>query len=121
VRTLGRRTKKLVVAFHFQYSNQAGWGCDACRKNGLEKKRRCGFLPGGGEAAGAAPVWTRARTVLTTCPKSYITSESLSLLEQFHAWKLFGNEDSERLPARTVDAFFVLERELIEERANGEI
>ena len=28
----GRRTKKLLVAFHFQFSNQAGWECDACRR-----------------------------------------------------------------------------------------
>ncbi|MEO8129854.1 MAG: hypothetical protein ABJF23_21160 [Bryobacteraceae bacterium] len=43
------------------------------------------------------------------------------MLEQFYAWKLFANEDPKRLPARTVDAFFVLEKELLEEKANGEI
>lgn len=43
------------------------------------------------------------------------------MLEQFYAWKLFGNKDPQLLPARTVDAFFVLEKELVEERANGEI
>lgn len=58
---------------------------------------------------------------MSTCPKSYITGESISLLEHFYAWKLFGNEDPKLLPARTVDAFFVLEKELAEERANGEI
>lgn len=121
MRAFGRRTKKLIVAFHFQYANQAGWGCDTCRKNGLETKRRCGWLPGGGETAGTAPVWTRGRTAISTCPKSYITGESISLLEQFYAWKLFGNEDPKLLPARTVDAFVVLEKELVEERANGEI
>ena len=26
------RTKKLIVAFHFEFSNQAGWKCDVCRK-----------------------------------------------------------------------------------------
>ena len=26
------RTKKLIVAFHFQFSNQAGWRCDVCRR-----------------------------------------------------------------------------------------
>jgi hypothetical protein len=50
-----------------------------------------------------------------------VTSESLALLEQFYAWKLFGNSDPKLLPARTVDAFFVLEKELVEEGANGEI
>ena len=43
------------------------------------------------------------------------------LLEQFYAWKLFGNTDPNELPARMVDAFFVLEKELMEEKANGEI
>ena len=48
-------TKKLIVAFHFQFANQAGWRCDACRRNGLEKKRRCGWLAArrGGMKAGA--------------------------------------------------------------------
>ena len=39
-----RRKKKLLVAFHFQFSNQAGWECDACRRSGLEIRRRCGWL-----------------------------------------------------------------------------
>ena len=38
------RKKKLIVAFHFQFSNQAGWKCDACRRSGLERERRCGWL-----------------------------------------------------------------------------
>ena len=63
----------------------------------------------------------RGRTATSTCPKSYVTSESLALLEEFYAWKLFGNADPKLLPARTVDAFCVLEKELVEERANGEI
>jgi hypothetical protein len=67
------------------------------------------------------PVWTRGRTAASSCPKSYVTSESIALLEQFYAWKLFGNTDPKLLPARTVDAFFVLEKELAEERANGDI
>jgi hypothetical protein len=50
-----------------------------------------------------------------------VTGDSLALLEEFYAWKLFGNADPKLLPARTVDAFFVLEKELVEERANGEI
>lgn len=58
---------------------------------------------------------------MSTCPKSYISAESFLLLEQFYAWKLFGNTDPQELPARTVDAFVVLEKELMEERANGEI
>jgi hypothetical protein len=48
-----------------------------------------------------------------------VTGDSLAFLEQFYAWKLFGHTDPNLLPARTVDAFCVLEKELAEERANG--
>jgi hypothetical protein len=53
------------------------------------------------------------------CPKSYITPESLTLIEEFHVRKLFGFGDITELPARTVDAFCILERESIAERRNG--
>jgi hypothetical protein len=33
-------------------------------------------------------------------------------MEEFQAWKLFGGVDPYSLPARTVEAFFVLENEL---------
>jgi hypothetical protein len=42
--------------------------------------------------------------------------ESIALLEEFHAWKLIGSGDFYRLPARTVEAIFVLEGELRAER-----
>ena len=54
------------------------------------------------------------------CPTSYITSESISLLEQFHAWQLFGATDFYRLSARVVEAIFLLENELRSERNDGE-
>src|SRR3954468_5537067 len=102
----GRRTKKLIVAFHFQFSNQAGWRCDTCRKSGLAMKRRCGWLPVNVDKTPSVPVWVRGRVGSTECPKSYVTSESLALLEQFYAWKLLGSIDPKTLPARTMDAFF---------------
>ncbi len=27
----GRRKKKLLIAFHFQFSSPAAWNCDTCR------------------------------------------------------------------------------------------
>ena len=56
VRAVGGREKKLIVAFHFQFSNQAGWECDACRRAGLEVRRRCGWTARGGRDAGARGV-----------------------------------------------------------------
>ena len=43
------------------------------------------------------------------CPKSIITAESLSLIEQYRIFKQFGNPDVHALSARVVDAIFVLE------------
>ena len=91
--------------------------CDSCRKGGLEKKRNCGFLPPR-ENEGKAIVWMHGRVSLKTCPKSFVTAQSIAWLEEFYAWKLFGEHDFHRLPARTVEAFCVLEAELAEERAN---
>ena len=112
------RTKKLIVAFHFQFANQAGWRCDECRKNGLEAKRRCGWLaetqPGAGKM-----VWGRRKVFLDTCPKSFVSAESIGLVEAFGAWKLVGSGDFASLPARTADAFCVLENELRAEMNNG--
>lgn len=106
-----RGTKKLIVAFHFQFANQAAWKCDACRKSGLEKKRRCGWLEETGPTAPQV-IWARKQVSVASCPTSYITPESLALLEDFHAWKLMGATDIYRLPARLVEAIFVLENEL---------
>ncbi len=56
---------------------------------------------------------------METCPKSLITAESLSLMEAFWAWKLLGAGDLGSLPARTVDAYCVLENELRAEVNDG--
>jgi adenosine deaminase len=111
VRTERSRKKKLIVAFHFQLGNKAAWNCDACRKSGLEKKRRCGWLANDADAI-ARVVWVRGRVSLTTCPTSYITAESIALLEEFNVWKLLGAGSAYDLPARLVEAIFVLENEL---------
>ena len=105
------RKKKLIVAFHFQFANRAGWDCDACRKNGLETKRRCGFLPA--ESRGKPRlVWVRKRAQADECPKSMVTGQSLSLLEEFFVRRRLGMVDGMETAARKVDAFLILREEM---------
>jgi hypothetical protein len=89
-----------------------------CRKSGLERKRRCGWLEHDSDSI-APIVWVRGKVSLATCPTSYVTSESIALLEEFHAWKLLGAASVYELPARLVEAIFVLENELRAENNDG--
>jgi hypothetical protein len=107
-----------VVAFHFLQSNQAAWKCDACRKSGLEQRRGCGKIGTGEKPSGV--VWARKGVTLSTCPTSYITGESIALLEEYGVWKVFGHADYRRLPARLADAICLLERELTGEKNHVE-
>ena len=110
-----RPTKKLIVAFHFLRGDGSRWECDAGRKQGLEARRRCGFLPE--EQRGARRiVWARGPASTDECPKSLMTAESIELLERYFAWKTWGCKD---LTAREADAFLALERELRAEGMNG--
>ena len=84
-----------------------------CRKNGLEQKRRCGWLNAASDA-GRAPVWTRNGVALDTCPTSFITAESEALLEEFLVMHRLGGVRVAELSARQVDAFVVLEKTLRE-------
>jgi len=98
--------------------NQAAWKCDDCRKSGLERKRRCGWLP-----AAEGPetvVWGRKNVALTTCPRSTIREESLAWLEEFQVWKLFGGDVALNWPARTAEAFTILEGEWRKESGDGQ-
>jgi hypothetical protein len=56
----------------------------------------------------------------TRCPVSEITAASLSWLEEYAVWKLAGGMTLRSLPARTVDAFVVLENELRKEIRDAE-
>jgi hypothetical protein len=119
VRVVRRRTKKLIVAFHFQlFSNEAGWKCDACRKAGLEIKRRCGWL----KTAQRTPervVWARKQISATVCPKSLITAQSLAWLENFLVRRRLRQSWPETLGARETEAFLILEAECEAEAKNG--
>ncbi len=110
----GNRTKKLILAFHFHQSDQAGWKCEDCRKSGLERSRRCGFLPLVQEPARI--VWARKRVATDQCPKSEVTAQSLEWLEKFFVWKRLGAAYPETPGARDVEAFLLLEQELERER-----
>jgi len=73
-----------------------------------------------GDAPSSSIVWARGRTSITSCPTSYVTSESMALLEEFYAWKLLGSEGLYNVPARVVDGIFVLESELRAEGNDGQ-
>ncbi len=112
------RKKKLIVAFHFQFSNRAGWDCESCRRNGLEVKRRCGFLPG--EKRGEKRIiWGRKQAHSEECPKSFVTSASLAFLEEFFVRRRLGIEGSMEMEARKVDAFLILRDEMEREERDG--
>ena len=120
MRSQRRRKKKLRVAFQFQFSNQAAWKCDVCRKSGLERQRRCGWLPE--EHRGPSKiVWARNGAGIATCPKSYISAESLGWLEEFAIRHTIRVQPGELagLPARTVDALCILEKELAAEKKHA--
>ena len=112
------RKKKLTVAFHFQFSNRAGWDCESCRRQGLDQKRRCGFLPA--EKRGATRiVWGRKSAQAEECPKSLITGESLAFVEEFLVRRRLGMQYEPGLSARKVDAFLMLRDEMEREEQDG--
>src|SRR5581483_6248240 len=113
------RKKKLIVAFHFQFSNQAGWKCDTCRQSGMDKARRCGWQKSTGEPP-SRPVWVRRELVLFECPRSYITADSECLVEDFLVRRRVGGTRFCELSARQVEAFVILEKALVEELQNGQ-
>ena len=116
MRSKRRTTKKLTLAFHFSRADQAGWKCDACRKAGLDEKRRCGWL---GLDAGAAPVWARGGVAAYRCPKSLVTAESQGWLEVHTLLSRFGATAVMDLAARDVEAFFLIENEIAKGKSDG--
>lgn len=113
----GRRKKKLKVAFHFHIAAPRGWDCDECRIQKLEVKRRCGWVPQE-QLTEPKPVWIRRSAATESCPKSSITTQSLEWLEEFAAWR-GGYLSKEGLTARQIQAFQLLEEEVIGEAQNA--
>jgi hypothetical protein len=54
------------------------------------------------------------------CPKSYITSESWSMMEEFFLRRRLGALDLKRMSARQADAFVILEDALAAEIRDGQ-
>jgi hypothetical protein len=119
VRTGRERKKKLIIAFHFQFSNRAGWNCESCRQHGLETKRRCGFLPED-QRGEQRIVWGRKQTESEECPKSLVTGESLAFVEEFFVRRRLGiQQDFPEMEARKVDAFLILRDQMEREELDG--
>jgi hypothetical protein len=65
-------------------------------------------------------VWARKDVVLFTCPKSYVTAESETLVEEFFVRRRMGAIDFSELSARQVEAFAILENALTSEIKDGQ-
>lgn len=61
------------------------------------------------------PVWARRGVSLGTCPKSLITAESQTTVEEFFIRRRLGLMDEQHLTTRQVEAFAILEKELTAE------
>ena len=64
-------------------------------------------------------VWGRKGARANECPKSLITGDSLSLVEEFLVRRRLGIQDSLDLAARKVDAFLILRDEMEREERDG--
>ena len=64
-------------------------------------------------------VWARKQVSLTVCPRSYITGESETLVEEFFVRKGLGAR-FDKLTARQAEAFVVLDKELTAEIKDGQ-
>lgn len=116
MRVIGSRKKKLIVALHFQFSDQAGWECGSCRKSGLEIRRRCGWISAALETP-ARVVWAKDNIATSVCPKSFVTAQSIAWVEEYLVRRKLGQKGIDGLGAREVEAFLILEHQLAEREA----
>ena len=65
-------------------------------------------------------VWARRGVAVTRCPKTIITAESESLVEEFLVRRRLGATGIVDLTARQVEAFAILESALEKERQDGD-
>ena len=60
-------------------------------------------------------MWARKDQALRMCPKSYISAESTTLVEEFFVRRRIGGMDPANLSAKQVEAFVILEKALANE------
>lgn len=65
------------------------------------------------------PVWARDDVAIETCPKSYVTAQSLGWMEQYFVWRRLAYRRPDELTARDVEAFMILENEMLLEGRRG--
>ena len=65
-------------------------------------------------------MWARADVATEVCPRSYMTAESIGLVEEFLVRRRLGEMRVEGLSARHVEAFLILEKALAREMKHGE-
>ncbi len=81
--------------------------------------RNCAWIPARSEPISRV-VWARRNVIAFQCPKSIITAQSLSLLEQFHIWKEFGGGTPWSIDAKAAEAILVLEEASRKENERGQ-
>jgi hypothetical protein len=64
-------------------------------------------------------VWARKDTASDECPKSTITAQSIGWIEEFLVWKRLRLALPWDLNTRQVEAFLILEEQLILEHERG--
>jgi hypothetical protein len=98
----------------------AGWDCESCRRQGLERTGRCGYLPPR-ERGEPRLVWIHGDAVAEECPKSAVTGRSAAWVESFALWKSGGTAGPVVETARDAEAMAVLGMELEKARGEGRV
>lgn len=63
-------------------------------------------------------MWARKDVAIETCPQSYITAESQTLVEEFFVRRRLNGIQISELSARQVEAFLILEKALATEMSD---
>jgi hypothetical protein len=64
-------------------------------------------------------VWARKNASADECPTSFVTGDSLALVEEFFVRRRLGIQQSVDMQARKTDAFLILQDEMESEERDG--